>query len=263
MGLDERPIMITNPDDADPGASVAVAKSRLRSKLLAVRAQRSLEERTAAGRAIAEHARDRLCADGATQTTSADGATQTTSADGATQTTSADGATENTSADGAIENTAAGGGGTIAAYLSVGSEPPTEPLLLALAEAGKRLIVPVLTDGGELDWAAYQPGDPVRDGPRRTIHPHGPLLGVDALTLAEAIVVPALAVDRRGRRLGRGGGSYDRALARLTAVRDRPVFAVVFDNELLDEVPTEAHDRPVDGVLTPSGVAFLGGNPAS
>jgi 5-formyltetrahydrofolate cyclo-ligase len=80
-------------------------------------------------------------------------------------------------------------------------------------------------------------------------------------------LVPALAVDRRGRRLGRGGGSCDRSLARLRGARPgepgvageaaRPVLicAVVYHDEVLDEVPTDNHDQPVDAVLTPIRLA--------
>src|SRR5690348_9341012 len=209
--------------DAAPRAGAAMRA--LTARLLAVRAARSPAQRTAAACAIAEHAHDHLAVSPA-----------------------------------ALDNrlTPAAAGRTVAAYLSVGSEPPTGPLLEALAEAGVRVIVPVLGADAELDWAQYTPGDPLRDGLRRTVHPHGPTLGADALRLADTIIVPALAVDRRGRRLGRGGGSYDRALARLFDVRsDRSaieVLAVVYDDEVLDEVPTQPHDRPVDGALTPSGL---------
>ena len=148
----------------------------------------------------------------------------------------------------------------VAAYLSVGSEPETGPLLAGLAGLGVRLIVPVLLDDLDLDWAAYTPGDPVTGGLRATVAPANPRLGVEALAWADLVLVPALAVDRGGRRLGRGGGSYDRALAR---VREGvPTLAVVHDDEVLDEVPTLPHDRPVDGVLTPSGVALFGSDPA-
>jgi 5-formyltetrahydrofolate cyclo-ligase len=149
----------------------------------------------------------------------------------------------------------------VAAYLSVGSEPGTGPLLEELAARGVRLIVPVLVDGGDLDWASYAPGHALAEGLRRTIHPCGARLGVDAVRDEEAVIVPALAVDRRGQRLGRGGGSYDRALQRVAP--GRPVLAVVYDDEVLDELPAESHDRAVDGALTASGVVLFGSHPPS
>ena len=143
----------------------------------------------------------------------------------------------------------------VACYLSVGAEPGTGPLLEALAAIGVRTIVPVLTPDDDLDWAAFAPGEPTVRGRRRTIEPMRPPLGMDAVRDADVVVVPALAVDRRGGRLGRGGGSFDRVLARVAA--KTPVLAVVHDDEVLDEVPTEPHDRAVSGALTPSGPLFF------
>ena len=146
----------------------------------------------------------------------------------------------------------------IAGYLSIGHEPVTGPLIEAVAERGARVIVPVLRSDRDLDWARHTPGGQVTPGPLGTVEPTGPRLGVDAICTVDVVFVPALAVDHSGRRLGRGGGSYDRALARLRATGSRAlVLAVVHDGELLDEVPAEAHDEPVDGVLTASGLALF------
>jgi len=140
----------------------------------------------------------------------------------------------------------------VAAYLSIGAEPSTTLLLNTLAALGVRVIVPVLTADADLDWTPYTAGDPVTAGRHGTLEPAGPRLGVDAIAAAAIVLTPALAVDRAGRRLGRGGGSYDRALARVPA--DRFVFAVVHDDEVVDEVPVQPHDQLVDGALTPGGV---------
>jgi 5-formyltetrahydrofolate cyclo-ligase len=136
---------------------------------------------------------------------------------------------------------------TVAAYVPVGSEPGGADLPAVLA-AHCRVLLPVLLSDGDLDWAAYT-GD-LETGPRGLLQPPGPRLGVDALVGAGLVLVPALAVDRRGMRLGRGGGSYDRALSRLTG---QPALALLHDGELLDSVPAEPHDRPVQGILTPGG----------
>ena len=131
-------------------------------------------------------------------------------------------------------------GSLVAAYVSIGGEPGTGPLLSVLD--GTRVIVPVLLPDRDLDWA-------LSDDP-------GTSLGLDAIADASVVLVPALAVDRNGHRLGRGGGSYDRALTR---VRDgRPVLAVVHDEEVLEALPVENHDVPVAGALTPSGVLWFG-----
>jgi 5-formyltetrahydrofolate cyclo-ligase len=132
----------------------------------------------------------------------------------------------------------------VAAYLSVGTEPPTLTLVDALAAGGTKVLLPVV-DGEGLRWAPYDGLDRTVTGPLGLTEPAGD----DALLTAQLVIVPALAVDRRGNRLGRGRGYYDRALAVVTAA----VIATVYDAELLDEVPAERHDRPVDGVLRPSG----------
>jgi 5-formyltetrahydrofolate cyclo-ligase len=137
----------------------------------------------------------------------------------------------------------------IAAYLPVGSEPggPDLPTVLA---AHARLLLPVLLPDNDLDWAVFTGS--VTAGPRGLREPTGPRLGVGALASADLVLVPALAVDRSGNRMGRGGGSYDRALARLSGTRPR-VLALLHEGELVDTVPAEPHDRPVHGVITPRG----------
>ena len=92
---------------------------------------------------------------------------------------------------------------SVAAYLSIGSEPGTRPLIEAVAERGARVIVPVLLPDGDLDWARYRPGAELTGGARGTIQPTSASLGVEAICDVEVLFVPALAVDRDGRRLGR------------------------------------------------------------
>ncbi|SKB05114.1 5-formyltetrahydrofolate cyclo-ligase [Aeromicrobium choanae] len=136
----------------------------------------------------------------------------------------------------------------VAAYLSMPSEPGTEPLLEMLVGRGVEVLVPVSLPDRSLDWAAYEPGDVVA-GALGVPAPTGPPLGREALATCDVALVPGLAVDHAGTRLGRGAGYYDRALADFTGV----TCAVVFEDELLPHVPSEPHDRPVDLVLTPSG----------
>lgn len=139
---------------------------------------------------------------------------------------------------------------SVAAYVSIGSEPGTGLLLDALRDAGKRVILPVLLPDDDLDWAAYD--GTLAAARRGLLEPTGPPLGVDAVATPDAVVVPGLAVSRTGMRLGRGGGSYDRALARVPV--DTLVCVLLHDGEVLDDVPTEPHDRPVSAAVTPSGV---------
>lgn len=142
--------------------------------------------------------------------------------------------------------------GVVAAYVPAGTEPGDVRLLDALRERGARVLLPVLLPDGDLDWAEYAGSAALVAGARGTREPAGPRLGRAAVCSAEVVVVPALAVDRDGHRLGRGGGSYDRVLARLPA--GVPVVALLYDGELVESLPVEAHDRPVDVVIMPGGV---------
>ncbi|WP_316526632.1 5-formyltetrahydrofolate cyclo-ligase [Kitasatospora brasiliensis] len=153
----------------------------------------------------------------------------------------------------------AGPGATVAAYVSVGAEPGTRPLLDALRARGVRVLLPVLLADNDLDWAEYAGPDALAPAGRGLLEPVGPRLGPQAVTEAAVVLLPGLAVDGSGLRLGRGGGSYDRVLERLARAGARPVLAVLlYEHELLERVPAEPHDRPVDLAVLPSGVRGLG-----
>lgn len=149
----------------------------------------------------------------------------------------------------------------MAAYVPIGTEPggPELPEKLrhtyakpspspALANR-LTLLLPLLLPDGDLDWAPYEGPESLTRGPHGLLEPSGPRLGADAIAEADLVVVPALAVDRRGLRMGKGGGSYDRALSRLPS--SAFTIALLHDGELLDTVPAEPHDRPVRAVVTP------------
>jgi 5-formyltetrahydrofolate cyclo-ligase len=141
--------------------------------------------------------------------------------------------------------------GTVAAYVSIGAEPGTHGLLFALWKRGTYVLVPKLLPGGDLDWASYEGPGSLRPGPYGLLEPSEPPRGPSAVRGADLIIVPALAVaSSTGVRLGRGGGSYDRALGRVDP--GILTIAAVYDDELVDTVPTEPHDRPVRAVVTPS-----------
>ncbi len=131
--------------------------------------------------------------------------------------------------------------GRIAAYACVGTEPDTGALLARLDD----VLLPVLLDDGDLDWARWE-GE-LDAGPRGTLQPRGPRLGREAIADCAVVLVPALAVDRTGVRLGRGGGAYDRALGRT----DGYVVAALHSGELVEVLPAEPHDRPVHAVVLP------------
>ncbi|MER6335232.1 5-formyltetrahydrofolate cyclo-ligase [Streptomyces sp. NPDC001034] len=159
----------------------------------------------------------------------------------------------------ALELPELAGARTVAAYVSVGAEPGTVALLDALRARGARVLLPVLLPDNDLDWGEYTgPGSltEVRHGGRMALfEPSGARLGPDAVTGADVVLLPGLAVDARGMRLGRGGGSYDRVLARLERAGAHPRLVVLlYDGEVVARVPEEEHDRPVHAVVTPSGV---------
>jgi len=148
--------------------------------------------------------------------------------------------------------------GTVAAYFSIGSEPDTRGLVFALWKRGTYVLLPLLRPDGDLDWASYEGPDSLVAGPRGLQEPGQAARGTGAVASADVVLVPALAVDRQGNRLGRGGGSFDRALARVGPLI--PVVALLYDSELVEQVPVEGHDTPVRAVVRPGyGVTTCGG----
>jgi 5-formyltetrahydrofolate cyclo-ligase len=151
-------------------------------------------------------------------------------------------------------------GKTICAYVPVGSEPGSQAMLDALVAAGASVLLPIarVNDAGvplPLGWGRYR-GELVaaRFGLRE---PPAPWLPADAIGTASIVVVPALAVDRTGVRLGRGAGFYDRSLA--MADSTATLIAIVRDDEVLDDLPGEPHDVPMTHALTPGrGLLALG-----
>ena len=139
----------------------------------------------------------------------------------------------------------------VAAYVSTNAEPETGALLDALRDRGARVLLPVLGPGLARCWGEYtRREDLAHHAPGRPLEPSGEVLEPTALAEADAIIAPALAVDRFGYRLGQGGGWYDRALQhRRPGV---PVFAMVHEAELVRHppLPRAGHDIPVDAVIT-------------
>jgi 5-formyltetrahydrofolate cyclo-ligase len=129
----------------------------------------------------------------------------------------------------------------VAAYEPLRTEPGSPELLADLHAAGFQVIVPLTLPDRDLDWLSWPAA---ADVPRQP-------LGPDAIRTAGLILVPAFAVDLAGRRLGRGGGSYDRALARVPV--GAPVAALIYADELIERVPTEAWDQPVTAIVSPAG----------
>ena len=145
---------------------------------------------------------------------------------------------------------------TVALYVSIGTEPVTTELLDVLRSRDITVLLPVVQDDLDLDWAIYAGREHLSPDGHGLLTPAGPRLGVDAVARADVLLVPAVAVGADGTRMGQGGGCYDRALARVPA--GTPVVALLHEGELLAAVPAEAHDRQVTHVALPSGVRALG-----
>lgn len=148
------------------------------------------------------------------------------------------------------------GGAVVAAYAARAAEPGTTPLLDRLAGRGIKVLLPVLGTGLARQWAWLTDTTELEvRAPGRPPEPPGPGMPADALAEADVVVVPALAVDSTGHRLGHGGGWYDRVLQHVRA--GVPVIAMVYPEEVYDAasrpLPVEPHDRPVDGWVTTGG----------
>jgi 5-formyltetrahydrofolate cyclo-ligase len=139
--------------------------------------------------------------------------------------------------------------GTVCAYWPGYAEPGSPALLDGLVRCGCRLLLPVVRPRGPLDWAEYTGPASLQAGPFGLYEPAGPRWGCAAIATAVLVLVPALAVDRHGTRLGRGGGYYDRTLP--LATPGTPLVAVVRDDEVFASLPVQPHDVPVTAALTP------------
>ncbi|GAB2936619.1 hypothetical protein GCM10027047_36460 [Rhodococcus aerolatus] len=144
-----------------------------------------------------------------------------------------------------------GPGTTVCGYVPVGTEPGTVALLDALAATGARVLLPVAREPGPLSWVAWTGEAGLVAAPMRLREPAGEVLPPAALAGADVVLVPALAVDRAGRRLGRGAGFYDRSLG--LARPGARLVGVVRDAEVRPEVPAEGHDVALGWLLTPGG----------
>ncbi|GLP73930.1 5-formyltetrahydrofolate cyclo-ligase [Mycobacterium antarcticum] len=151
-------------------------------------------------------------------------------------------------------------GTTMCAYVPVGSEPGSPAMLDALLVAGAKVLLPVARDDEHgrpmpLSWGEFR-GELVA-APFGLREPPPPWLPAAAIGAATAVIVPALAVDRAGVRLGRGAGFYDRSLT--LADPAAWLIAVVRDDEIVDHLPGESHDVPMTHALTPGqGLIALG-----
>lgn len=142
------------------------------------------------------------------------------------------------------------GDATLAAYVPIGREPGSTAMLDAAVAAGVSVLLPIAGDPGPMSWARYTGAESLTPAAYGLLEPTGQVLPPETVADAAVILVPALAVDRRGGRLGRGAGFYDRTLP--LAAPAAWLVGVVYDGDLVDRLPTDAHDVRMTHVLTPA-----------
>lgn len=147
------------------------------------------------------------------------------------------------------------GARSVSCFLSTTTEPGTREFVADAVARGIRVLLPITRTDGLLDWSVATPDGDIAEGMYGLPEPVGELLGPIAVNDVDLLIIPAAAVDRTGMRLGWGRGFFDKTLGSME--RCPPVYAVVYDSELVDEVPQDVHDQPVTGVVTPTRTITL------
>jgi 5-formyltetrahydrofolate cyclo-ligase len=147
------------------------------------------------------------------------------------------------------------GARSISCFLSIPTEPGTREFVAGAVARGIRVLLPITRVDGLLDWAVATPDGDIAEGMFGLPEPVGEVLGPIAVNDVDLLVIPAAAVDRTGMRLGWGRGYFDKTIGSME--RCPPVYAVVFDSEVVDEVPSDRLDQPVTGVVTPTQTLTL------
>lgn len=144
---------------------------------------------------------------------------------------------------------------SVSCFLSTTTEPGTMVFVREAVRRGIRVLLPITRADGLLDWAVADDSDAVREGLFGLPEPTGEVLGPIAVNDVDLMIIPAAAVDRDGTRLGWGRGYFDKTIGSME--RCPPVYAVIYDSEVLDSLPREIHDQPVDGIVTPTQTITL------
>jgi len=134
---------------------------------------------------------------------------------------------------------------TIASYISYGDEPATKDLNEQILRSGRRLVLPRMLKDKNLEWIVWNGDETKLKKAGKILEPVGEvILGYEI----DIVVVPTLHATREGHRLGQGGGSYDRALANISAWR----IGLIYSGELtVEPFPVEPHDAKLSAVATP------------
>lgn len=147
------------------------------------------------------------------------------------------------------------GARSISCFLSTTTEPGTRDFVRRAVQRGIRVLLPVTRADGLLDWAVADDSDDVSEGLHGLPEPVGEVLGPIAVNDVDLMIIPAAAVDEHGVRLGWGRGYFDKTIGSME--KCPPVYAVIYDSEVLDSLPSEVHDQPVSGIVTPTRTLHL------
>src|SRR5690606_5670794 len=143
----------------------------------------------------------------------------------------------------------------VSCFLSTTTEPETRGFIRAAVARGIRVLLPITRADGLLDWAVADDVDQISEGLYGLPEPTGEVLGPIAVNDVDLMIIPAAAIDRTGTRLGWGRGYFDKTIGSME--KCPPVYAVIYDSEVLDSLPREVHDQPVDGIVTPTQTIAL------
>ena len=147
------------------------------------------------------------------------------------------------------------GAHSVSCFLSTPTEPGTQDFIRGAVARGIRVLLPITREDGLMDWAIADPDGEISEGLYGVPEPVGDVLSPLAVNDVDLLIVPAAAVDRTGMRMGWGRGYFDKTIGSMEQCP--PVYAVVFDSEILDAVPHDVHDQPVTGVVTPTQTIAL------
>lgn len=147
------------------------------------------------------------------------------------------------------------GATSVSCFLSTPTEPGTHEFIRDAVARDIRVLLPITRADGLMDWAVADPDGDIAEGLFGTPEPVGEVLSPLAVNDVDLLIVPAAAVDRSGMRLGWGRGYFDKTIGSMQHCP--PVYAVIFDSELVDDVPRDLHDQPVTGVVTPTRIVTL------
>lgn len=144
---------------------------------------------------------------------------------------------------------------SLSCFLSSTTEPGTRRFIADAIARGIRVLLPITRTDGLLDWSVATKDGDITEGFAGVPEPVGEILSPLAVNDVDLLIIPAAAVDHSGMRLGWGRGYFDKTIGSMEQCP--PVYAAIFDDEYVDDVPRDIHDQPVTGIVTPTRTLTL------